>query len=542
ALNGSIAGNKNGFNWNLYGTYKSAGDYKNRYDGKVLNSRFNEKNFGGYIGINKGWGYSHLIFSRFDQRLGLVEGDRDDATGKFILFAGSPLERIATNADLDARDLFVPQQRVQHNKLILDNNLAIKKSRLKINLAYQENRRQEFGNPEDPSEKELFFDLKTINYNFQWQLPEMKEWHTTIGINGMQQRNENKGVEVLIPEYSIFDIGSFVYVQRLFKKATLSGGVRFDNRSVDSKEFKEGANTKFTAFTRSFSNFSGSVGVSFEPTDALTLKANIARGFRAPALAELASNGAHEGTNRYEYGDPNLVSETSLQLDGGVEVNYEHFSIGLSAFYNRMNDFIFYRKLLSVFGGDSLVNVNGNDIPAFQFDQHNAKLAGVEGSVDIHPHPLDWLHFENTVSFVRGQFDNTIDGSDNLPLIPAARLVSELKGDFKKTGKILHNLYVKLETDKTFAQNHPFSSYDTETATPGYTLLNAGTGAEITRDKKTIFSIHLAVNNIANIAYQSHLSRLKYAAENRVTGRTGVFNTGRNFSIKLNVPLNFAKK
>ncbi len=543
AVNGSIAANKNGLNWNLYGTYKSAGDYQNKYDGKVLNSRFNEKNFGGYIGINKSWGYSHFIFSRFNQRIGLTEGDRDDATGNFILFAGSSLERIATDADLDSRDLFVPQQRVQHNKFILDNNFAIKKSRLKINLGYQNNLRQEFGNPESPDEKSLFFDLKTINYNIQWQLPEMREWHTTIGVNGMRQSNQNKGEEVLIPEYNLFDIGGFAYVQRLFKKATLSGGFRFDNRSVDSKGLIIAGNTKFTAFTRSFSNFSGSMGISYEPTDAVTLKANLARGFRAPSLAELASNGAHEGTNRYEYGDQNLKSETSLQLDGGLDVNYEHFSIGLSAFYNRMNDFIFYRKLASVFGGDSLVNVNGDDIVAFQFDQHNAKLAGIEGSVDIHPHPLDWLHFENIISFVRGRFDTEIDGSNNLPLIPAARLVSELKGDFKKAGKSLRNLYVKLEADKTFAQKKPFTGYDTETDTPGYTLLNAGCGADILgNSKKILFSIYFSINNISDIAYQNHLSRLKYAAENTVTGRNGVFNTGRNFSVKLNVPLEFSKK
>ncbi|MDZ4793331.1 MAG: TonB-dependent receptor [Bacteroidota bacterium] len=543
ALNGSLAANKNGLNWNVYGTYKSAGDYKNKYDGKVLNSRFNEKNFGGYIGINKSWGYSHLIFSRFDQRLGLIEGDRDDATGKFTLFAGTPLERIATASDLATRDLFVPQQRVQHNRIILDNNFAIKKSRLKINLGYQNNLRQEMGNPDDPAEKELFFDLKTINYSIQWQLPEMKEWHTTIGVNGMRQNNENKGAEVLIPEYNIFDIGGFVYVQRLFKKATLSGGLRFDNRSVDSKEFNEGVDLKFPAFTRSFSNISGSMGASVEATDALTFKANIARGFRAPSLAELASNGAHEGTNRYEYGEQDLRSETSLQLDGGIDIDNEHFSIGISAFYNRMNDFIFYRKLESAAGGDSLVNVDGDDIPAFKFNQQDAKLAGVEGSIDIHPHKLHWLHFENTVSFVRGRFDNAIDGSDNLPLIPAARLVSELRGDFKKAGKALKNLYVKMETDKTFAQKNAFTGYDTETSTPGYTLLNAGLGTDVWgANKKLLFSLHMAVNNIADIAYQNHLSRLKYAAENLVTGRNGVFNTGRNFSVKLNVPLSFTKK
>ena len=541
-INGNIAGNKNGFNWNVYGTYKSSGDYTNKYDGKVLNSRFNEKNVGGYFGINKSWGFSHIIFSRFNQRLGLIEGERDDATGKFLLFAGSPVERIATPQDLGSRELFVPQQRVQHNKIIADNNFVIKKSRLKVNLGYQNNLRQEFGNPENPLEKNLFFDLKTINYNLQWQLPEMKEWHTTIGINGMRQSNQNKGEEVLIPEYNIFDIGSFVYVQRLFKKATFSGGLRFDNRSVDSKKFNDGVNNKFTAFKRSFANLSGSVGISYEPSDAVTLKANIARGFRAPALAELASNGAHEGTNRYEYGDQNLKSETSLQFDGGVDVNYEHFSIGLAAFYNRMNDFIFYRKLASVTGGDSLVNVNGDNIPAFKFNQNNATLAGFEASLDIHPHPLDWLHIENTVSFVRGRFDNAIDGSDNLPLIPATKFTSELRANFKKAGKSLTNLYVKAGVDKFFDQQKPFTGFDTETETRGYALLNAGVGSDIMNKKKILFSLYLSATNITDVAYQSHLSRLKYTDENLVTGRSGVYSMGRNFSVKLNVPLNFSKK
>ena len=542
-INGSMAGNKKGFNWNMYGTYKSAGDYQNKYDGRVLNSRFNEKNFGGYVGINKSWGYSHIVFSRFDQRPGLVEGDRDDATGKFILFAGSPVERIATEQDLDSRDLFVPQQRVQHNKIISDNSFAIKKSRLKVNLGYQNNLRQEFGNPENPKEKSLFFDLKTINYNIQWQLPEKKEWHTTVGVNGMRQSNQNKGEEVLIPEYNLFDIGGFVYVQRIFKKTTVSGGIRFDNRSVNSKGLIDGSITKFRDFTRSFSNFSGSAGISYEPSDMVTLKANVARGFRAPALAELASNGAHEGTNRYEYGQQNLKSEISLQLDGGIDINYEHFSIGAAVFYNGMTDFIFYRKLESVAGGDSLVLVDGDYINAFKFDQHNARLAGFEASVDIHPHPLDWLHFENTLSFVRGKFDKKIDGSDNLPLIPATRLTSELRASFKKAGKSMQNLYIKAGADKTFKQDNAFTGFDTETNTPGYTLLNAGAGADIiNHKKKTVFSIHLGITNITDAAYQNHLSRLKYAAENRVTGRSGVFNTGRNFSIKLNIPLDFAKK
>ena len=541
-LNGNIAGNRNGFNWNAYGTFKSAGDYRNKYDGWVLNSRFNERNFGGYMGVNRSWGYSHFIVSHFNQKTGMVEGDRDDATGRFILFAGSPLERTATGADLDSRELFVPFQRIRHTKLVSDNNFAIGKNRLKLNLAYQNNLRREYGNPEDPGEEELFFDLKTFNYNIQWQLPEWKEWHTSIGINGMQQSNRNKAEEVLIPEYNLFDFGAFIYTQRFFKKATLSGGLRFDNRSIDSKAFADGSDVKFNAFKRSFANVSGSIGISAEPSEKLTLKANLARGFRAPTLAELSSNGAHEGTNRYEYGEQELRSETSLQFDAGFDLNYDHFSFGLSAFYNRINDFIFYNKLQAVAGGDSLVNVDGEDLLAFRFNQHDASLAGLEANLDIHPHPLDWLHFENTFSFVRGRFEEAIDGSENLPLIPAARLVSELRADFRTAGKSLRNFYFKLEADQTFAQNNPFTGFDTETRTDGYLLLNGGAGADIQNSKKkTLFSIHLAISNLTDRAWQSHLSRLKYAADNPVTGRTGVFNSGRNFSLKLNVPLQFTK-
>ena len=43
-------------------------------------------------------------------------------------------------------------------------------------------------------------------------------------------------------------------------------------------------------------------------------------------------------------------------------------------------------------------------------------------------------------------------------------------------------------------------------------------------------------------AYQNHLSRLKYTDINYVTGRMGVYNMGRNLSVKINVPLEFKVK
>jgi len=134
----------------------------------------------------------------------------------------------------------------------------------------------------------------------------------------------------------------------------------------------------------------------------------------------------------------------------------------------------------------------------------------------------------------------TQDGSKNLPFIPAAKLIDDLRGNFLKKGKGLRNLYVSIELENTFAQNNPFTGFNTETPTPGYSLLNAGAGTDIQNKKgKTLLSVHLAVNNITDVAYQNHLSRLKYTPVNLVTGRPGVFNMGRNASIKVNIPLNF---
>ena len=226
----------------------------------------------------------------------------------------------------------------------------------------------------------------------------------------------------------------------------------------------------------------------------------------------------------------------------GFELNSEHISMEANFFHNDISNFIFYRKLVSVNGGDSTINVDGTMIPAFQFNQQKAKLAGLEIKFDIHPHPLDWLHIENTFSYVKGLFHNSVEGTKNIPSIPAARLITEIRGDFFSEGKFIRNFSVKAEMDNTFAQNNAFTAYDTETPTGGYTLFNAGIGADIMSGKnKLLASIYLNALNIGDVAYQNHLSRLKYADENIITGRRGVYNMGRNFSIKLNIPLAFTQ-
>ena len=536
----SVAGTRNGLSFAGYGSYKAAGDYKNKYDGYVFNSKFNNKNFGGLVGYAGSWGHTYLRASNFNQRIGVVEGDRDSATGKFVKpVAGG--EEIATSGDFESLDPLVPFQHVQHFKLTSDNSFVTGNSRLDILVGYQSNQRKEFGDPGNPDEPEMHFDLKTINYSLKLNLPYRNQWKTSIGMTGMDQTNKNRAEEALIPDYNLFDIGGFVFTQFHHEKFSFSGGLRFDYRHVNSKEKIEGTETKFAAFTRNFSNISGSAGISYESSPQLTFKFNIARGFRAPTLAELSSNGAHEGTNRYEVGNRELNSETSLQMDAGIEYNSEHITVGTSIFYNSVNGFIYYRKLLNSSGTDSVITDpdSGDLLNVFRFDQQKANLYGIEFNMDLHPHPLDWLHFENTFSFTRAKFNTEIDGSANVPGIPAARLISQLKGNFLPGGKTLRNFYVSLESDYTFRQDKAFTGYNTETATPAWWLINVATGADITRNGKILFSIIVSGSNLTDVAYQNHLSRLKYTSVNNVTGRQGVFNVGRSYNVKLNVPLSF---
>ena len=98
-------------------------------------------------------------------------------------------------------------------------------------------------------------------------------------------------------------------------------------------------------------------------------------------------------------------------------------------------------------------------------------------------------------------------------------------------------MYASVGLEHNLRQNKIYTAYNTETETPSYTLFNTGFGTDIHVTGKTYISIFLAASNIFDKAYQSHLSRLKYTDENHRTGRTGVYNMGRNFSLKILIPV-----
>ncbi|MEI6061169.1 MAG: TonB-dependent receptor [Bacteroidota bacterium] len=554
AYSANFAGNQKGFIWNVRYSNKKAHAYQDKYDGYVFNSGYDENTISGILGFNKSWGYSHLHFSAYNLTPGIISGDRDSLSGKFTkpiaINDSTAATALATNDDYKSYSPLNPYQKVHHYKAVLNNSFVAGNGSLKTTIGWQQNQRQEYGDILNANKYGLFFLLNTINYDVRYILPEKNNLDISFGVNGMKQVSQNKGTEFLVPEYDLFDIGVFAIAKKSLGKLDLSGGLRYDSRTEHGKDLYLGAGGmrlnepglnvyhQFTAFNSTFTGVSGSLGATYQFSERLFTKVNVSRGFRAPSIGEAGANGLHDGTNRYEIGDPNLKAEHSFQYDYSLGYTSNHITAEIDLFSNSISNFIFQRKLSGVAGGDSL----NQGYSTFKFVSGNASLSGGEISVDIHPHPLDWLHFENSFSYVQSTQKGEPDSLKYLPFTPAPKFTSELKASAKKVGKNLANSYVKIGVDKYFAQNKFYAAYGTETATPGYTLLDVGLGSDIVSKGKTLFSLYISAGNLADVAYQSHLSRLKYESVNNANGRTGVYNMGRNISFKLLVPIEFSRK
>ena len=457
-----------------------------------------------------------------------MEGERDELTGNLLVPEGY-------NAKSYGKPM--PYQQIHHYKAVLDNSWFLGDGNLKLLLGYQQNRRQEFEEEENPNECGLDFKLHTVNYDLHYLSPEMDGWKFSTGINGMWQKSENKGTEFLIPAYHLFDYGVFANVSKEIGKLNLSGGIRYDHRHLNSQELieeeegTEESSLRFQAFKRSFNGVTGSIGLAYELLKDLNVKVNLSRGFRAPNISELSSNGVHEGTQRYELGNTDLKPETSWQFDLGLDYSSPIVSAELSLFANRINRYIFSEKVADENGHEVLID----DTPAYRFTSGDARILGGEASVDIHP--IEHLHFGNTFSYVNSVQLHQPAESKYLPFTPAPRWLSDVRYEFICNGRTFDNLFVKFEVDCNLRQNHYLAANATETATPSYTLLNVYAGTDIKCHGKRVLSLYLSGENLTDRAYQSHLSRLKYLDTNTATGRRGVYNMGRNFSVKVVVPL-----
>ena len=497
STNAGYKASSNGFKFLFRGSLTEHSDYDTK-DYRVTNTRFREQDFKAGFGYQAPNFKTEFRYNLNNAKLGLPEEIGIQSTNK------APL---------------LPYQNIDNHIFSSKSTLFFEDSSLDVTLGYIYNNRKEFEeehlhgeedhDDEDEHEEDehdeheeleaaLNMKLKTFSYDIKYNLPTLGRIETIVGVQGMNQTNSNYGEEVLIPDATTNDFGILATSHIHFDKVDVQLGARYDNRTIDINNLSN----------KNFNSFNGALGVKTDIFNKVTARLNLASGFRAPNLAELASDGTHEGTNRYEIGNLDLKNEQNFQVDFALEYKNEHIELYANIFYNAINDYIF-------------LNPNGEFIdedPVYMYEQENASLYGGEFGFHLHPHPIHWLHVESSFETVTGKLDN----DEYLPLIPANSLTNTIRVEFDS--KYLENSYAFVKLRSTFAQNNVNWA---ETTSDAYNLLSAGVGGSLNIFNNKM-DITLSATNLLNTKYIHHLSRLK---------TDGIFNMGRNINVGITYTL-----
>lgn len=490
------------------GAYSSNVDYETGDGTGVTNSRFKEADIKTGLAYQATKFKTELRYNYNESNLGIPEeiGVQDNG-----------------------RDPLLPNQEIATHILSSKSNFFFRKSSLEATFGYIFNDRKEFeehheheheeGEEHEEEEHEeeegeegpaLDMDLSTFNYNLQFN-PQWGSMTTIFGVQGMHQKNENFGEEVLIPNAITNDFGVLATSHIHFNKSDLQLGLRYDLRSINGEESGiVGDEEYIPSLDKNFNSFNAAVGYRADLTDNILFRLNIATGFRAPNLSELTSNGLHSGANRVEIGNQDLDSEQNVQVDLALEYGNQHIEVYANAFYNNVSDYIYLQP----------TGEFRDDDPIYVFQQQDAKLYGGEFGFHLHPHPLDWLHLESSFDMVFGELEDKTD----LPLIPANRWNNTLRVEWNTAKGTKSKSYAFATLQSVFDQNKVATF---ETPTSGYSLFNMGFGGEITIFNQLV-GFKISGNNLFDKTYISHLSRLK---------TDGIANIGRNIAFNLSIGL-----
>jgi len=595
-----VAGNKNGFFWDLRASDEAAHCYWDPKDGYVWGTAFTQQNVRASAGVDKKWGTSRLSVSILHRAVEIPDGNRDSATGVFEFDTpqpnghGNPQYYTAANAPNSSLiGTLVPgsgqisptradflsynaekaavYQILDHETVWWQNTIFAGAGKLGIDIGYTQSQRQEVDSGNIAA---LHMTVQDIPYSLKYQLEGISSGlKLTAGVNGVYEFEKNAPEppapyigDFEIPNYTDFDAGAYAVLQKDFNKLTVSGGLRYDVRTMDGQPMylanyatsaqvvhtvkQPGDSTQFINFNHTFSGTSASLGASYQLPGNNYVKLNLAKSFRAPSISELTSNEL-DPANIYRLGDANLKPESGYEADiaygnNGKDVNFE-----VDGFANYITNFIFPSKLASKLGGDSLML----NAPVYKFGAATAVIAGISAYLNIHPTEAKWLEIRNGFTYTYSYMPHQTDTTEHVPFTPAPRLTTEFR--FKLTDRkhsMLQGTYVQIGLEHDWAQKNIYSADWNELASSAYTIYNMGIGTNFVkkRTKHKIASLFINCTNLMNLAYADHTSRAQYfwAYNGTYAGLTnngltsaivtkpsqGIYNMGRNVGIKLIIP------
>jgi iron complex outermembrane receptor protein len=273
---------------------------------------------------------------------------------------------------------------------------------------------------------------------------------------------------------------------------------------------------------RSFGLGSWSGGAVWEFRPGYNAGVSVTGAQRAPAIEELYANGPHAGTASFEAGDANLRRERSRNLDFSLRKTAGVWRWKASAFVNRFRNYIFAQRQ-DVDGDGAFdpaldrVDDTGAPDPAGEFflvnyRQADARFRGFEAELAYRPE--SGLGGRVFADAARGR----LIGADNVARMAPSRLGFEaryLAGPWQAYGTLL----------KVFRQDR--IAVSEETATPGYTRLDAGLSYRIRHAGERATTVFLQANNLLNEDMRVHTSFIKDSAP--LAGRGLVLGLRSNF-------------
>lgn len=491
---------KDNLRFAVYGGYFSRANYaigssnffKTSEREFVTNSKNSGSSFKTAIGYNKKNWITNLRYQLLYFQNGLP-GHTHDANPDVSSFLTNNRSRSYT----------IPAQKILNHLAQWENKFYFKNDEVIAQLGFTSNELKEFG--EKVFTPGIDMTLQNFSYNIRWKHEFNKHFEVVSGSQGMLQSNTNgdKAEEILVPNANFTDLGAFSLLKGTFKLWNIQAGARYDQRSVTTKEISNGG------FDKAYSGINYSAGIS-RSSKKLTTRLNASTGFRPPHISELLADGVHHATMQYLVGDRNFESERANQIDFYLGTHFDHLEIVINPFVNQIDNYIYKIQRFDNNNQPEVDDYSG--LFVFDMEQKDAMFLGGDIAIHYHPHIAHWLHLESNLSL--------LSTNDDLPFIPQNRLNNTIKVDFKQRNKLsLNNLsaqYVHF-----FAQE---SVATFENPSPAYQLINLGFNGSISEKNKIDYSF--GVNNLLNVKYIDHLSRLK---------TYGIPNPGRNIYVKLSL-------
>lgn len=313
----------------------------------------------------------------------------------------------------------------------------------------------------------------------------------TLGVTGSRQTNDSRGPIALVPEGTTTGVAVFALLERRTKRWSVLAGIRGDLSSLVAEA---NPSLAFAGDSRNYKAATGNLGAVFRPVSGLSLSANAGRGWRAPNLFELFSNGPKLSEARYEIGKASLATEVGTNVEASVRWEGPKFRGEITGFHNNIKNYIYIAPTGQTIGGLSV----------YQFRQTDARLSGAEASVEVDPLPA--VSLRARIDGVRA----VERGNDSpLPLIPPLRTV---------VGAEWHSLsfgwagraHVGADLIGVSRQNR-LATIDLPTG--GYSLVEFSAGFDRAVRGRSL-AIELTVHNALNTSFRDFLSRYKAFALN----------------------------